>query len=280
MAWQQFKQTDRDGLIEYLAEKEWGHVGFSSRLRGAKKTSPPRTIYLRRNTGGEDIREALLYTRDGVIIPALAAGDPLFRSDLSAVLSGEMRKQRPNTVMGLRTQVEAVEKAIGSTPHASVAYHVMTLTSLSGEVPPVDGIVSKRAKPWDAGLLYPLQKGYEIEEVLLNPGSFNSSACYLSLQKNLRNEFVVYAAKDGKAVAKAGTNALGFNYAQIGGVYTVEKIRNQGVAEYVLSVLLSAILKTRKGASLFVKKNNGAAIRLYEKLGFNIADEFKITYYE
>ena len=80
-------------------------------------------------------------------------------------------------------------------------------------------------------------------------------------------------------MSKAGTNAHGFTFAQIGGVYTTEKNRNQGIAEYVLSVLLTGIFETRKGASLFVKKNNGAAIKLYKKLGFGVTDEFKITYY-
>jgi uncharacterized protein len=279
MAWQQFKQTDREDLIEYLSKKEWGHVGFSSRFRRAKEISPPRTIYLRRNTSGEGIREALLCTRDGLIIPALAAASPSFRSDLSGVLNGEKQKQRPNTVMGLRNQVEAVEKNIGLTPHASVTYHVMTRTTQPGVVPPCDGIACKRAKPRDTGMLYPLQKGYEIEEVLLDPGLFNASSCYLRLQKNLRIEPVICAMKDGKAVSKAGTNAIGYTFAQIGGVYTMERNRNQGIAEYVLSVLLTKIFETRKGASLFVKKNNSAAIKLYAKLGFSVTDEFKITYY-
>ncbi len=265
-------------MIEYLSEKEWGHVGFSSRLRNTKESSPPQTIYLRRHTTHrERITEALLYTRDGLIIPAFAFPSP--RSDLSAVLIDEIHKRKPNTVMGLRKHVEAVERIIRSTPYASVTYHIMTLTHPPAATPSCDGIVCRRAKPRDAGMLFPLQKGYEIEEVLLDPATFNTSACYLRLQKNLRRELVICALKNGKAMAKAGTNALGFNFAQIGGVYTVEKYRNQGVMEHVFSVLLAGIFETRKGACLLVKKENGVAIKLYKKLGFAIIDEFKISYY-
>jgi ribosomal protein S18 acetylase RimI-like enzyme len=32
-------------------------------------------------------------------------------------------------------------------------------------------------------------------------------------------------------------------------------------------------------ASLFVKRTNQAAIRLYEKLGFKIVDQYRICYY-
>ncbi len=280
MAWERFKRTDRADLIEYLSENEWGHVGFSAKLLAAKESSPPQTIYLRRNARHQErVSEALLYTREGLIIPAFATGNSPSRSDLGALLFDEKPRQKLNTVMGLRKQVEAVQRAIRSTPHASVIYHAMTLTAFLKKVSPCDGIVCRRAKPRDAGILYPLQKGYEIEEVLLDRATFNARACYLGLQRNLRHEVIVYAVKNGRVVAKAGTNARGFTYAQIGGVYTVKEIRNQGVGEYVLSVLLNGILKTRKGASLFVKKENEAAIQLYKKLGFDIIDEFKIAYY-
>lgn len=280
MPWQQYKQSAREELTGYLSENEWGHVGFSSRLRTARGATQPGTIYLRRAGGQQNgIKEALLYTRDGLIIPAFAAESPSSRSDLNTIVYDEIYRRKPNTVMGLRSQVDAVERAIGATPHASVTYHVMTITKSPRVTPSCDGIVCKRAKPRDAGLLYPLQRGYELEEVLLDPGSFNKSSCYLRLQKNLRRDLVFYAVKDGRAVAKAGTNAIGFSFAQLGGVFTVEEYRNLGYGEYVLTVLLAGIFRTHMGASLFVKKANRAAITLYNKLGFDIIDEYKITYY-
>ena len=101
----------------------------------------------------------------------------------------------------------------------------------------------------------------------------------LTLQRNLRRELVVYAVSDGRAVAKAGTNAQGLEFVQLGGVYTVEELRNRGVGETVLGELLERIIASGKGACLFVKKDNPAAIQLYKKLKFRTQGEFRIAYY-
>jgi predicted GNAT family acetyltransferase len=62
-------------------------------------------------------------------------------------------------------------------------------------------------------------------------------------------------------------------------VYTVERLRNRGIGEYLLAALLDRIYALGKRASLFVKKDNPAAIQLYRKLGFLIRSEFRIAYY-
>ena len=181
--------------------------------------------------------------------------------------------------MGLRWDVESAQLSIESGGRTSIIYHVMTLETPPPLLPSCTGVVCKRGKSQDTGILYPLQKAYEIEEVLLDPNTFNSSACYVSLQKNLRREVIYYALIDGKVVAKAGTNARGFSFAQLGGVYTVRDVRNRGIAHEVLSVMLQEVFEAGSGASLFVKKDNIAAIALYRKLGFTLRDEFKIAYY-
>jgi ribosomal protein S18 acetylase RimI-like enzyme len=39
------------------------------------------------------------------------------------------------------------------------------------------------------------------------------------------------------------------------------------------------IAKEHKGVSLFVKQENAPAISTYEKVGFSIEDDFRISYY-
>ena len=92
-------------------------------------------------------------------------------------------------------------------------------------------------------------------------------------------KMVYFIVEKGSAVAKAGSNAQGFSYIQIGGVYTVETKRNEGYGAEVLKFLISKIIKKGKKACLFVKKDNSPAIQLYTKVGFSIRDAFRISYF-
>jgi predicted GNAT family acetyltransferase len=81
-------------------------------------------------------------------------------------------------------------------------------------------------------------------------------------------------------VAKAGTNARGFTVDQIGGVFTVEEVRNSGIAFRVMEELLRRIFAEKSTVCLFVKKNNLPALALYGKLGFHVADGYRISYFK
>ncbi len=278
MAWREYRQADRQRLTEFLAKNEWGHVGFSSRFRESSKPSLLQTIYIWKPSHSRRVHEAVLYSQ-GLVIPVFAEEGPHEIHDFQKLFFSKRPQKKIDTVMGLRRDVEAMQRLLEPSVRASLTYHTMVLTEPPKLNTACDRIECKRARPRDAGLLYPLQRAYELEEVLLNPRTFHPGACYRNLQKNLRNETVYYGLLDGKPVAKAGTNAQGFKFAQLGGVFTETSIRNRGVAERLLSVLLKEICSTMAGVSLFVKKENHAAIALYRKLGFRIRDEFKIAYY-
>jgi uncharacterized protein len=281
MAWSVAQKKDRDDLKAFLSIDEWGHVAFTSRLSDEKKSLliPPEKgkILINRLSGsGNRITEAILYTSSGVIIPVLAGGSESQRAAPDRLFS---RVGSIYSVMGRKRDVEAVQRILTSRSYATIDYHLMSLEekpecSVTGE-----RITIKKGKPRDVSLLFPLQKAYEIEEVLLNPANFSSRNCYLALQRNLRNEIIYYGLLDGKAVAKAGTNARGFTFSQLGGIYTGEEFRNRGIGEYLLCHLLNRILKSGRGASLFVKKENISAIGLYRKLKFKVRDEYRIAYY-
>ena len=82
--------------------------------------------------------------------------------------------------------------------------------------------------------LYPLQRDYELEEVLIEPGHFDPQTCLANLRSTLRRQIVILAEQDGRPVSKAGTNARGFDADQIGGVFTVEGQRGRGLARRVM----------------------------------------------
>jgi uncharacterized protein len=286
MSWQVHTGAD-DELRRFLRNNEWRHVGFSARI--VHPDSSAQTIYINRNeTRSGAISEAILFTSNGLLVPVLSLDRTGPRDDIQRLLYGSsapkttelpLRFRRLHSVMGFRGHVEAIQEILRARPYAFLDYHSMTLTEHPPRRACDHNVVCKVAKPRDSRLLFSLQKAYEMEEVLLDPSRFNPHSCMLSLQRNLRKELVVYALKHGEAVAKAGTNAQGLEFVQLGGVYTVKELRNRGVGELVLGELLERIIASGKSASLFVKKNNPAAIRLYKKLKFRTQGEFRIAYY-
>ncbi|HOK00206.1 MAG TPA: GNAT family N-acetyltransferase [Termitinemataceae bacterium] len=131
--------------------------------------------------------------------------------------------------------------------------------------------------------LYKLQAAYEQEEVLPKGSPFDAASCRLTLDSILKHHLLVAVEKDGILVAKANTNAWGFNHVQIGGVYVSPLYRNQGIAGRMLARLIEELQGHQKPITLFVKKGNIPARRLYEKLGFTYVDppwgEYRISYY-
>ena len=127
--------------------------------------------------------------------------------------------------------------------------------------------------------LFPLQKTYERQEVLLNPDSQDTMETFRWLRSILTNEICFYARRGFRYVSKANTNARGFDHIQIGGVFTVPRFRNQGYALHTVAALCRFIIEEEhKIPSLFVRSGNENAIKLYKSLGFEIKDTTKTVY--
>jgi predicted GNAT family acetyltransferase len=80
-------------------------------------------------------------------------------------------------------------------------------------------------------------------------------------------------------MAKGGTNARGFTYDQIGGLFTHPAFRGRKAARFLMGRLLEHIFRDGKKACLFVKTHNLPALRLYDNLGFRIAENYRISYF-
>ncbi len=270
-----------DELLAFLRPREWSCVGFTSRLL-ARETSLEHVLVNRAEAGRSRIVESLLITDQGLIIPVL---EPKGRStELQRKLLKELivsRSRHIHSVMGLRSEVGIVESLLAPRSSERIEYHLMTHEYLTVSAPTPDppGMVIRRAGIVDLTALFPLQRSYEKEEVLLDPGAFNATSCLLHLQRSLRKEITLVAELDGRIVAKAGTNAQGLDYYQIGGVFTEPEFRNRGISRKLLQALLWQIAALQKNACLFVKKHNQAAIHLYRSLNFQMREDFAISYH-
>ncbi|MBR0030770.1 MAG: GNAT family N-acetyltransferase [Treponema sp.] len=127
--------------------------------------------------------------------------------------------------------------------------------------------------------LKPVQKAYEEEEVLGESQEFNPAVSAFLLKKALSRNALFVALSGRKIVGKAALNAVGENYVQIGGVYTVPEFRKKGIAKSLVQKIISEKTSSGKKIVLFAKKKNLPAQKLYESCGFERFGEFRICYY-
>ena len=143
---------------------------------------------------------------------------------------------------------------------------------------PCEGI--RRCTEADAETLMPLHLGYMREEVLLPGMKANPAAERLHVEKILSKERVFAVERNGSLVAKAQTNAQSPHYIQIGGVYTENSHRGQGLASSLTAYIAAQAEEEGRRAVLFVDVQKEKARHAYERAGFTASGSYRISYYE
>lgn len=128
--------------------------------------------------------------------------------------------------------------------------------------------------------LFEIERNYLQDEVAVRGQKVSDAEVSMRLRQILKNQLYFALISDDKIVSKAYTNAIGKNWIQIGGVYTLFQFRQNGYAALTVSTLCKRILQAHKNISLFVKSKNFPAQRLYQKIGFTFHSDYKIVYLE
>lgn len=269
--------------MAWLAEEEWRHVALSSRLKYAGEVArfgqiADGRLWIRHQ--GRSISGALYISRYGVVLPAFDM-HPLTQTDsdfLQKVL--RTRRDRLFSIIGMENRVLDVEMQIGAAAPDVEGYRMFT-----GDGPGIDAsdvpqeLTIHRATPDDLDKLWPLERSYQIEEVLRRGNRLDERSSHRYFLSTLKNQEIYYLLLDGRAVAKAGTNARGWKYDQIGGVFVVPELRGRGFAGLVMGRLVDAIAVSDRLPCLFVKNSNHPALSLYRNLGFADRGPFRISYW-
>jgi GNAT superfamily N-acetyltransferase len=186
---------------------------------------------------------------------------------------------------GKARDVEILERyaaEFGLRPIEYIDYDFMVRAA----VPPVQslhagpaGLIIRQPGLSDINNLFPLQAGYEQEEVMTKHGKFNPTVCHMLLERIVRHDRILIAELGGRIVGKINTNAVTPSWFQIGGVYVHPLYRERGIATRMTAVFVQGLLDEGKQVSLFVKKENPTARDMYGKVGFKTADDYRISYY-
>ncbi len=263
--------------------REWGCVTFSERLMSYGRTLlPPRIrerILFYRN-GTSELAGALLHSVSGTVLTCLPASDRI-DARLAERLADRLTRTGISMVMGVANEVRFVESLLSVRPRHTVDYLLMAREAAVA-LSPMDAewFSVRRANEADTEQLAPLQLGYEVEEVLLPGRALNTTIALRNLRRRLRTQQTFVAECDGKVIGMAGTNARGFLYDQIGGVYTVAEQRNRGVSRALIARITQFAATEGKRLCLFVKRSNAAAVHIYASSGFVVREGFRISYYD
>lgn len=280
MTWFRAGKRDLPGLLQFLLEREWKAVPFTSRLcpRGEEKARLPGAVFLYRDH--RRIKSALMLNSSGLLLPLLDSPQQ------TPQLPYLHRITTLHSIMGLTEDVTWTDKNLAYSSVVGIDYHLMRLTRaryrlnpVAKAVPPA-GLTWRKACPGDTELLYPLQRDYELEEVTLDHRHFSERSCRAQLKRLLRDQIVLMAECHGRVVAKANTNARGIVTDQIGGIFTIPSQRNRGIAYWLLAELLEQIFLKKEAVSLFAKLANKPALAVYRRHGFKNAESYQIRYYQ
>jgi predicted GNAT family acetyltransferase len=287
MSWRPAIVSDLPHVEDLIRQNELTAASLSSRLKGRTDS---RHLELPKRTTGELLVheskgiDALLYLeRNGFSFPLftpeyLRTGSSADLS-LRAVLKPLGRQLF--SCMGSRKDVEHFISLLDPKPYHRVEYAVMSRGRKQPHAPLAynGDLRIETAVPADLPRLLPLQLGYEREEVLIPGKTINEAYTRRQLIESIQSQRIIYATYRGHIVAKAQTNAIGLQVEQLGGIFTLPEYRGRGIGTALVESISRMIIADGRVVCLFVKTDNRAAKRVYEKCGFLMGPAFTIAYF-
>jgi ribosomal protein S18 acetylase RimI-like enzyme len=225
---------------------------------------------------------ALLINSRSTLIPVLCGIKEIPQLKF---LKGFLRKKKIHSVQGLKEDVLVIEnemEKIGRVIADIFDYDLMSLDSLPLENKKnsrYENLVLRTPQLIDLDAICPLQEGYEKEEVLPRGSTFSSSSSRANIAKIISEGKILAVLLNGRFVGKINVSAVSFTRYLVGGVYVHPDFRGLGIAHRMAGEFISSLINEGMGVTLFVKKNNAPARRLYLSLGFKKTGDYRITYY-
>ena len=277
----------------FIKPMEWSCVYLSEKLislnkekRLTPRSRAPEFFMLTEGEDGEECRGVLFVSRGGKVLHCLAPcvlESRAWQKELRSFFKG----RKIASIGGEREANRFLERACGALFFSKTDYIFMRRfrdadggAENSAKSPlAVKDAAIRACTEKDADELLPLQIAYEAEEGARRGDGAMAAKALMRLRGLLRGETVI-ACRDestGRLLGKAGTNAKGFCWNQIGGVYTLPAERGRGIAAFMVAELARLSAAEGKDAVLFVKPGNKAAQAAYAKSGFKECGAFRVA---
>jgi hypothetical protein len=279
--WHACRASDLAELGIFLRANERFGLSLVARIAREGRLRPSIKGELALGREGGRLRAAILADPGGGLYP-LFSPDASYAGAASLIPLIGRALARPRAILGCEEAVSFVQGLVGRRPAVSIPYGLLALRgppSIADLTPPLPALAARRASPDDLAALFPLQAAYEREEVALDQEGFDDARCRRHLAGLLRDQELWLCEGGGRALAKAGTNARGFEWDQIGGVYCAPEWRGKSLARFLCARFFDSLSKRGRRVALFVKRTNGPARALYERLGFEEISAFTIAYF-
>ena len=276
--WEKGQTSDREALIRLLRHEEWNQLHFSSSLRDKRgfRLVQDGMVYLLRGASRKQLRGGIYISRGGALHCCFEPAD-LRREDLDR-LERLITERSLFSMIGRRDRIELVSDLYGARENYIVDYDLMIKDRPSENEEPSSLYTVRRVGRDDLEELYPLEEAYQKEEVLRDPENLNTHYLKKRFHRQL-SQFHIWAVyKGGRPIAKGGTNAEGFSYGQIGGVYTLPDERGRGIGRLLMNHISRELYEQGLKTSLFVRKDNPAALKLYKNCEYETRGDFRIVY--
>ena len=251
-------------ILEFLLKNEFSCISLVSHVLSFNDKDSLYFIY--KNSiplTANNITGVILITNYGVILHSI---EKVSKQILFPYFSNLNLFSLAGTITGS----SMIETLLKKKPSTIFDYDLLTYNYNSPKISAIRPLLNtfslKQCSLEDLDKLYFLQYNYQIEEVLPKGKMISERQCRNILYDRLK-KYVVYAIKNEKNdfIAIAGINAIGYNYVQLGGIYTDKRYRNQGLAQ---NLVRHIVLNSSKKVALFVKKDNISAQKAYKNVGF------------
>lgn len=214
-------------------------------------------------------------------LPTLKKYSTFILDSISKIMGGKKIKCISGEASGTDFFIDLFTTAENQ-PYQINNYKLMTLAAIPDNWKPEplsNGDEIIRCTGNDLDRLKPVQKNYLQDEVAPKGKKVSELEVSMTLRQILKSQLCLAVVSDGEIAAKANTNAIGVEWVQIGGVYTVPLYRRNGYGLHLVYTICRRALKVNKKIALFVKEKNIPAIELYKKIGFIESGKYKIGYF-
>lgn len=216
------------------------------------------------------------------VVPAAADGDAA--RALADALGG--LRAGTQSLVGERSVVNAVWASVAPrSPRARLVRDEQPVYALARGAPVAgDGeaqrpLALRLARGEDLDLLVEAAADMLREEIHDDPYARDPVGFRTQVWRLIQDQAIWVFEVDGRVVFKAHANVRTPLAVQVSGVYTLPAHRGRGYARAGMAALARRLLRDRPLLSLYVNRENAAAIGAYEAVGFTRAGTFKSIFF-